>query len=109
MEEIKNTTELAPSQMATDSIVGVDRIDTLQKDAVITVGKLGKPIRDNRGRFVIGNRESVGNKGGRPKDVTLADLQADETLFGRLMEDFVENGDERAMKTLFKFFDGKLR
>lgn len=109
MEEIKNTTELNTSQTVIDTIKEIQAIDTLQTDTVITVGKLGKPTRDSRGRFVIGNRESVGNKGGRPRDITLADLEADETLFDRLMEDFVEHGDERAMKTLFKFFDGKLR
>lgn len=109
MEEIKNTTELNTTPTVIDTINEVDIIDTLQMDAVITAEKLGKPIRDSRGRFVIGNRESVGNKGGRPKDITLADLQTDETLFDRLMCDFVERGDERASKALLKFFDGKLK
>lgn len=109
MEEIKNTTELNTTPTVIDTITEVDIIDTLQIAPVITGEKLGKPIRDSRGRFVIGNRESVGNKGGRPRDITQADLLADETLFDHLMDDFVEHGDERAMKTLLRIFDGKLK
>jgi hypothetical protein len=62
-------------------------------------------IRDNRGRFVVGNRESVGNKGGRPKDITLKEIMEDENKIYEL----IQNGDDRSFKALTKFFDGKLK
>lgn len=109
MEEITNITELSTTETIIDTLKEVEVIDTVKMDADITAEKLGKPIRDSRGRFVIGNRESVGNKGGRPRNITLSDFLEDETLFDRLMDDSLEHGNPRAFDTLLKLFDGKLK
>lgn len=109
MEEIIKTSGIYESPTVVDTITEVEIIDTLQMDAVITAEKLGKPIRDSRGRFVIGNRESVGNKGGRPRNITIEEIFADETILDRLFEKSIEYGDVRATKTLLRIYDGKLK
>ncbi len=108
MEEIIKTSGIYESPTVVDTITEVEIIDTLQIDSVVTDKKLGKPIRGYRGRFVIGNRESVGNKGGRPRNITRAELLADEDKLNELVEKY-ENGDPKAFDVMLKIFEGRLK
>lgn len=62
--------------------------------------------RGKRGRFIQGNNFSVGNKGGRPKNVSIDEILADperlENLYERAMD-----GDTDSLLTVVDILEGK--
>lgn len=64
--------------------------------------------RGPRGRFVIGNQESVGNKGGRPRKLTLVELVENPEKLDRIVKRF-ENGDTDALITILDLLEGKIK
>ena len=61
-------------------------IDTYQNTTVNAGKNSVKVIRDSKGRFLIGNKESVGNKGGRPKKLSFEDWVADDIALKELIK-----------------------
>ncbi len=100
MEEIKieNTIEST-----------IKTVDVLKEVTPESVAETKIPlVRGYRGRFVNGNRESVGNKGGRPRKLTFAELVENPEKLQRIIERS-ENGDTDALIILINLMEGKIK
>ena len=65
--------------------------------------------RNSYGRFTYGNRFSIGNKGGRPRKLSLSELENNLLIIDKLIVDSLEKGSTQALNTLFDLLDGKLK
>ncbi len=84
-------------------------IDVLKEISLEYLQETRTPlVRGYRGRFVIGNQESVGNKGGRPRKLTRAELIANPEKLNKIVERF-ENGDTEALIILLDLAEGKIK
>lgn len=98
MNEIENTQN--------NQIETLHTVETFQFVPVNCGENSVKVGRGKRGRFINGNNFSVGNKGGRPKNLSLEDVLADperlESLYERAMD-----GDTDSLITVVNLLEGK--
>lgn len=84
-------------------------IDVLKEISLEPIQETRVPlVRGYRGRFIIGNQESVGNKGGRPRKLTRAELIENPEKLQRIIERS-ENGDTDALIILINLMEGKIK
>lgn len=98
MNEVENTQN--------NQVEIVHSVATLQFVPVNCGENSVKMGRGKRGRFVNGNNFSVGNRGGRPKNVSVDEILADperlESLYERAMD-----GDTESLLTVVDILEGK--
>jgi hypothetical protein len=83
-------------------------IDTLQIPPAITAENSVNIGRNARGRFTNGNNFSVGNKGGRPKNLSLEEWLNDTERLESICDKAV-NGDSKSLNLILDMLDGKMR
>lgn len=108
MEWRSNTNEVTTVNVVDTLKNEVEVIDTYQTDPIKNGENSVKLVRGPRGRFVVGNRESVGNKGGRPRDLTWGDIEKGIVNIDEVFQKSID-GDVRSIKALLNLFDGKLK
>lgn len=98
MDEVENTQN--------NQIETLRTVETFQFVPVNCGENSVKVGRGKNGRFLDGNNYSVGNKGGRPKNLTREDILADPdrlvALYDRAM-----NGDTDSIITVANILDGR--
>ena len=98
MDEIENTQN--------NQIETVRSVATLQFMPVKCGENSVKVGRGRRGRFIQGNNFSVGNKGGRPKNLSIDDVLADPERLEKLYERAMD-GDTDSLITVVNLLEGK--
>jgi hypothetical protein len=87
----------------------INTVNVAKEIALEPIEEIKVPLlRDYKGRFVHGNQESVGNKGGRPRKLTRAELIENPEKLERIVERF-ENGDTEALIILLDLMEGKIK
>lgn len=91
----------------TNPIEIVSSVDSFQLVGQFTEENSVKTGRGRNGRFINGNNFSVGNKGGRPKNITLEDVLMDPERLEVLCEKAMEDGDTDSILAVLDLMEGK--
>ena len=85
----------------------VSSVETVQLLGQFTEENSVKTGRGRNGRFINGNNFSLGNKGGRPKNITLEDVLMDPERLEVLCEKAMKDGDPDSIIAVLNLLEGK--